>query len=56
MKFSDNVLNGTRNKWLEFGSDMDHCLDNLDPGCQIILGWISMIFLRYVRNDKRKKW
>ena len=49
MKFSGNVLNGTRNKLLDFGSDLDHCLDHLDPGFfkgsynQIILGWISMI-------------
>ena len=21
-----------RNKWLNFGSDLDHCLDHLDPG------------------------
>ena len=32
MKFSQNVLNGTRKKWLDFGSDLDHCLDHLDPG------------------------
>ena len=31
MKFSGNVLNETRNKWLDFGSDLDHCLDHLDP-------------------------
>ena len=27
MKFSGNVLNGTRNKRFDFGSDLDH----LDP-------------------------
>ena len=27
-------------------------LDHLDPGCHIILGWIWMIFLGYVRNGK----
>ena len=27
MKFSGNVLNGTRNKWLDFRSDLYH----LDP-------------------------
>ena len=27
MKFSGNVLNETRNKLLDFGSDLDHCLD-----------------------------
>ena len=32
MKFSGNVLNGTRNKLLDFGSDLDHCLGHLDPG------------------------
>ena len=44
MKFSGNVLNGTRYKELDFGSDLDHCLDNLDPG-----------FFKgsYVRNGKR---
>ncbi len=26
MKFSGNVRNGTRNKWLDFGGDPDHCL------------------------------
>ena len=55
-EISGNVLNGTRNKRLDFRSDLDHCLDLLDPGCQIILGWILMIFLGYVRNGKRKKW
>ena len=35
-----------------FGSDLDHCLDHLYPGCHIILGWILMIFLGYVRNGK----
>ena len=46
MKISGNVLNGTRNKGLDFGRDLDHCLDHLDPGFfkrsynQIILGWI----------------
>ena len=28
MKFSGNVLNGTKNKGLDFGSGLDH----LDPG------------------------
>ena len=56
MTFSANDLNGTRNKWLHFWSDLDHCLDHLDPGCNIILGWILMIFLGYVTNGKRKKW
>ena len=28
MKFSGYVLNGTRNNWLDFGSDMDHSLDS----------------------------
>ena len=34
-------------------SDLDHCLDNLDPGffkgsySQIILGWILMIGLEF---------
>ena len=56
MKFSGNVLNGTRNKLLDFGSNLDHCLDHLDPGCHIIAGWILMIFLGYVRSGKRKKW
>ena len=37
------------------GSDIDHCLDHLDPGCHIILGW-TLIFLGYVTNGKRKKW
>ena len=32
MKFSGNVLNGTRDKGLDFGSDLDNCLDHLDPG------------------------
>ena len=32
MTFSGNVLNGTRNRLLGFGSDLDHCLDLLDPG------------------------
>ena len=36
-------------------SDLDHYLDHLDPGCQIILERILMIFLGYVRNGKRKK-
>ena len=54
--FSANDLNGTRNKWLYFWSDLDHCLDHLDPGCNIILGWILMIFLGYVTNGKGKKW
>ena len=31
MKFLGQVQNGTR-KWLDFGSDPDHCLDLLDPG------------------------
>ena len=31
MSFSANGLNGTRNKWLDFGGDLDH----LDPGCQM---------------------
>ena len=37
MKFSGNVLNGMRNKCLDFGSDLDHCLDHPDPGCQMCL-------------------
>ena len=37
MTFSANDLNGARNKWLDFGSDLDHCLDHLDPGCQMCL-------------------
>ena len=40
MKFSGNVLNGTRNKCLNFGSDLGYCLDHLDPG---FFGWILMI-------------
>ena len=46
MKFSGNVLNGTSNQWLDFGSDLNH----LDPGfikgshSQIILVWILIIF------------
>ena len=52
MKFAGNVLNGTRNKWLEFGSDLDH----LDPGCQMCFvqdksktyGRILMKFSGYV--------
>ena len=32
MKFSGNVLNGTQNKCLDFGSDLDHCLDHLGRG------------------------
>ena len=40
---------------LIFWSDLDHCLDHLDPGCHIILGW-TLIFLGYVTNGKRKKW
>ena len=61
MKYSGNVLNGTKNKWLDFWSDLDHCLDHLDPGflkrsySQIILGWILMIFLGYVRNGKKEE-
>ena len=51
MKFSGNVLNGTGNKSKEqdLGSDLDPCLDHLDPGflkgtySQIILGWFLMI-------------
>ena len=31
MKLSGNVLNGTKNKF--FGSNLDHCLDYVDPGC-----------------------
>ena len=31
MEFSRNVQNGTWDKWLDFGSDLDHCLDLLDP-------------------------
>ena len=27
MKFSGYVLNGTKNKLLDFGNDLDHCLD-----------------------------
>ena len=56
MTFSANDPNCTRNKGLDFGSDLDHCLDHLDPGCHIILGWILMIFLGYVRTGKRRKW
>ena len=26
LKFSGNVKNGTRNKWLDFGCDPGHCL------------------------------
>ena len=55
MKFSGNVLNGTKNKGLDFGSNLDHCLDHVDPGCQMCLCtrqlknlWISMKFLEYV--------
>ena len=52
MKFSGNVLNGTRNKRLHFGSDLDH----LDPGCQMFCvqhksktyGRILMKFTGYV--------
>ena len=32
MKFSGNVLNGPRNKRLDYESDLDHCLDHLNPG------------------------
>ena len=60
MKFSGNVLNGTRNKWLDFGSDLDH----LDPGCQMFCvqdksktyGRILMKFTGYVWKGKRMKW
>ena len=47
---------------IRFGSDLNHCLDHLDPSffkgsySKIILRWILMIFLGYVRNGKRKKW
>ena len=37
MTFSANDLNGARNKSLDLGSDLDHCLDHLDPGCQMCL-------------------
>ena len=37
MTFSANDLNGARNKWLDLGSDLDHCLDHLDPGYQMCL-------------------
>ena len=37
MAFSANDLNDTRNKWLDFGSDLDHILDHLDLGCQMCL-------------------
>ena len=37
MTFSANDLNGARNKLLDFGSDLGHCLDHLDPGCQMCL-------------------
>ena len=37
MKFSGNVVNGTRNKGLDFRSDLNHCLDHLDPGFQMRL-------------------
>ena len=30
MTFSGYVLNGSRNKELDFGSDLDHCVDHLD--------------------------
>ena len=51
MKFSGNVLNGTRKMRLDFGSDLDLCLDHLGRGfferkfrySQIILEWILMI-------------
>ena len=31
IKFSGYVQNGKRKIWLNFGSDLDHCLDLLDP-------------------------
>ena len=31
IKISGYVRNGKRQKWLDFGSDSDHCLDLLDP-------------------------
>ena len=37
MAFSANGLNGTSNKRLDFGSDLDHILDHLDPRCQMCL-------------------
>ena len=34
-------VNKITQKWdkerLDFGSDLDHCLDHLDPGCQMRL-------------------
>ena len=36
MTFSANGLNGARNKGLDLGSDLDHCLDHLDPGCRCV--------------------
>ena len=36
IKFSGYVQNGKRKIWLHFGSDLDHCLDLLDPWNLII--------------------
>ena len=44
MKLSGNVLNGTKNKSLVFGSNLDHCLDHVDPGYQMYL------CTRYLKN------
>ena len=55
MKFFGKCPKWDKEQVVRFGSDLDYCLDHLDPGCQIFLGWI-LIFLRYVRNGKRKKW
>ena len=46
MKFSESVLNGTRNKWLHFGSEMDHCLDHLDPGLAKVCALRVLMFAR----------
>ena len=42
MKFSAKIGNGPVNKWLNFGSDLDHCLDT----------WIVSGFVTFGRYGK----
>ena len=55
MKFSGNVLNGTKNKGLDFGSNLDHWIMWIQAARCVCVqdnsktyGWISMKFLEYV--------
>ena len=63
MTFSANDLNGARNKWLDFGSDLDHWIICIQAARYVCVqcswktyGRILMKFSGYVWKGKRMKW